>query len=61
MALANFLIGYQTQASTFPLAEIAGLFSEIVVLVFCMFKYVSNIHQIDLRVIFYTYLLYRHN
>ena len=45
----------------FPLAEIAGLFSEAVAVSVLYVKCVFKIPQIDNRDIFYTYLLYRHN
>lgn len=45
----------------FPFAEIAGLFSEIVIVHVLYVLCVSKIPQIDNRDIFYTYLLYRHN
>ena len=45
----------------FPLAEIAGLFSEAVAVSVLYVKCVFKIPQIDNRDIFYTYLLYRHH
>jgi len=48
--------GLQQKMDTFPLAEIAGLFSEVVAVSVLYVKCVFKIPQIDNRDIFYTYL-----
>lgn len=53
--------GLQQKMDAFPLAEIAGLFSEVVAVSVLYVKCVFKIPQIDNRDIFYTYLLYRHH
>lgn len=62
-----WLIGFSSiwqEVRHCPFAEIAGLFSEIVICecfcMFCVFLKKIQIILIDNRDIFYTYLLYRH-